>query len=138
MPRFDRYHEAVKNALVKDGWTITDDPLTLEFEDVFLYTDLGAERALAAEKGTQKIAVEIKVFGNRSLFNDLEKAVGQYQIYRIFLERLEPERVVFMAISEEIFQKSFQRPSVRIVTAGLNIKLLVFNKEREEVVKWIS
>lgn len=138
MPRFDKYHEAVKNALIKDGWTITDDPLTLEFEDVFLYTDLGAERALAAEKGAQKIAVEIKVFGNRSLFNDLEKAIGQYQIYRIFLEKLEPERVIFMAISEEIFQKSFQRPSVKVVTAGLNIKLLVFNEEREEVVKWIS
>lgn len=29
MPRKDRIHEAVKNALVKDGWTITDDPFRL-------------------------------------------------------------------------------------------------------------
>lgn len=73
MPRFDEYHEAVKNALIKDGWTITDDPLTVEYEDVFLYADLGAERTLAAEKGAEKIAVEIKIFGSRSLFSDLEK-----------------------------------------------------------------
>ena len=52
MPRFDKHHEAVKNALIKDGWTITDDPLTVEFEDVYLYADIGAERTLAAEKGT--------------------------------------------------------------------------------------
>jgi len=31
MPALDRYHETVRHALTKDGWTITDDPLTLEF-----------------------------------------------------------------------------------------------------------
>jgi hypothetical protein len=29
MPAKDIYHETVKNALIKDGWTITDDPLKL-------------------------------------------------------------------------------------------------------------
>ena len=53
MPRFDQYHEAVKNALIKDGWTITDDPLTLEFEDVFLYTDLGGDRRLNPSSQTE-------------------------------------------------------------------------------------
>jgi len=27
MPALDLYHDTVKNALIKDGWTITDDPL---------------------------------------------------------------------------------------------------------------
>ncbi|MGH7999083.1 MAG: element excision factor XisH family protein [Brasilonema sp.] len=30
MPVRDRYHQSVKNALIKDGWTITDDPLHLK------------------------------------------------------------------------------------------------------------
>jgi hypothetical protein len=47
MPRLDEYHKAVKNALIKDGWTITDDPFTLDFEDVTLFADLAAERTLA-------------------------------------------------------------------------------------------
>jgi hypothetical protein len=30
MPAKDRIHHAVKNALIKDGWTITHDPYRLE------------------------------------------------------------------------------------------------------------
>jgi XisH protein len=40
----DVFHEAVKNALVKDGWTITHDPLSLSFGGVDLYIDLGPKR----------------------------------------------------------------------------------------------
>ncbi|MFN9868505.1 MAG: element excision factor XisH family protein, partial [Pseudanabaena sp.] len=29
MPAKDIYHDNVCNALIKDGWTITDDPLVL-------------------------------------------------------------------------------------------------------------
>ncbi len=138
MPRYDKYHEAVKNALIKDGWTITDDPLTVEYEDVFLYADLGAERTLAAEKGKDKIAVEIKVFGSRSLYSDFEKAIGQYQLYRLFLGKVEPDRKVFLAVSREVFEESFQRPSVKLATTEFAVKILVFEVEKEEIVKWIN
>ncbi len=30
MPAKDFYHNTVKTALIKDGWTITDDPLILK------------------------------------------------------------------------------------------------------------
>jgi hypothetical protein len=40
MPERDIFHNAVKNALVKEGWTITDDPLFLEFGGVDMYVDL--------------------------------------------------------------------------------------------------
>ena len=59
MPATDVYHDRVKNALVKDGWTITHDPYTLSFGLKNVFVDLGAERLLAAEKGQEKIAVEI-------------------------------------------------------------------------------
>jgi hypothetical protein len=62
MPAKDRYHEAVKHALEKDGWAITHDPYTLTFGIKDVYVDLGAGRVLAAEKGSDKIAVEIKTF----------------------------------------------------------------------------
>ena len=138
MPKLDKYHEAVRNALINDGWTITDDPLTVEFEDVYLYADLGAERTLAAEKGIEKIAIEIKVFGSASLYSDLEKAIGQYQLYRLFLGKIEPEREVYLAISLEVFERSFQRPSVKLATTELGVKILVFDSEKEEIVQWIN
>lgn len=136
MPRLDIHHEAVKNALIKDGWKITDDPLTIDFEDATLFADLAAERTIAAEKENDKIAVEIKVFGSRSAFDDLEKAFGQYQVYRSFLKQLEPTRKIYLAISSETYQKIFTRVSVKFLVADLNIKLFVFNPEKEEIIEW--
>ena len=58
--------------------------------------DLGAERLLAAEKGEEKIAVEIKSFRGASDIHDLEVAVGQYVLYRSLLTRFEPDRRLFL------------------------------------------
>ncbi len=52
MPAKDLYHDIVKNALIKDGWTITHEPYNLNNElfSRILMIDLGAERLIAAEK----------------------------------------------------------------------------------------
>ena len=81
----DVIHDAVKNALIKDGWTITDDPLRLKYKAVNLSVDLAAERALAAERDGEKIAVEIKSFLNASTINDLKLAIGQFSLYVSYL-----------------------------------------------------
>jgi hypothetical protein len=73
MPRRDLYHEAVRNALTKDGWTITHDPLSARFGRQTIYVDFGAERVIAAERGSEKIAVEVKSFLGRSELDDLEE-----------------------------------------------------------------
>jgi len=93
MPAKDIYHETVKNALIKDGWTITHDPLVLRWGTTDVYVDLGAEQLLAAEKRGQKIAVEIKSFVGRSDVDDLEKALGQYLLYHDILVQREPDRI---------------------------------------------
>ena len=78
MPAKNLYHDAVIVALQADGWRITHDPLTLSFGGKDLFVDLGAERvAIAAERGAEKIAVEVQSFLNTSLVRDLEQAVGQ-------------------------------------------------------------
>ena len=73
MPAKDIYHQIVKDALIKDGWTITDDPLKLTIGSRSLYVDLGASKLLAAQKEDQKIAVEIKSFLGASPINDERK-----------------------------------------------------------------
>jgi hypothetical protein len=88
MPQYDVYHEPVKRTLIKDGWTITDDPYVLAYKGLRLYADLGAEQPIAAEKLQRKIVVEIKTFGTPSPVTELERAVGQYSIYRILPERI--------------------------------------------------
>lgn len=67
MPAKDLYHDRVKTALIKDGWTITNDPYFIKYEDAELYADLAAEKPLSAERQGQKIVVEIKSFVGKSL-----------------------------------------------------------------------
>jgi hypothetical protein len=69
MPQYDLDRNTVKNALIKDGWVITDDPFVIEFKGLRLYADLGAEKLLAAEKFGRKVVIEIKVFNSLSLYD---------------------------------------------------------------------
>jgi len=48
MARLDKIHDKVKNALIKDGWTITHDPYSIEYQDLTLFADLGAEKMFSA------------------------------------------------------------------------------------------
>lgn len=54
----DKYHQLVKNALITEGWIITDDPLYIPTFKRTVQIDLGAERLIGAEKANLKIAVE--------------------------------------------------------------------------------
>ena len=58
----DRFHQVVKKALAKEGWNMTRDPFQIKVGGVDMEIDLGAERLLAAERGEEKIAVEVKSF----------------------------------------------------------------------------
>jgi len=86
MPARNVYHEAVVAALVTDGWTVTDDPLCLSIGGRDLFIDLGAERnTIAAERGGERIAVEVQTFAGASDVRNLQEAIGQYEIYRALL-----------------------------------------------------
>jgi hypothetical protein len=74
----DKYHDAVKHALVQEGWTITHDPYRLTIGRRRGYIDLGAEMPIAAEKEGRRIAVEVKSFLGTSELDDLENALGQF------------------------------------------------------------
>src|SRR5215470_12793320 len=106
----DFYHEHVKTALAKDGWKITADPFLVEWLGKKLQIDLGAERLIAAEKGTEKIAVEVKSFIGPSRIEDLEDALGQFVLYRFSLKRAAPDRLLYLAIHEDIYTSIFQKP----------------------------
>lgn len=138
MPRYDLYHNQVKQALIKEGWQITDDPFTLDYKGIRLYADLGAERIFAAQKDLEKIVVEIKVFNSPSLMTELEKAIGQYNVYRSFLKRLEPQRRLYLAIPDDVYQDFFSLEPIQEVISDQLIFLIVFNPELEVINQWIK
>lgn len=138
MPAKDVIHDAVKKALIKDGWTITDDPLRLKYKAVNLAVDLGAERTLAAERNGEKIAVEIKSFLNDSTINDLKSALGQFNLYLIYLQILKPDYKLWLAISQTAFDEIFSIEGIEVVFEQNKIPLLIVETEMEAIVKWIT
>ena len=134
----DKIYKEVRNAIENDGWTITDDPLTLEYENIRTFVDLGAERVFAAERQGLKIAVEIKSFISPSVVNDIEGALGQYVLYRSLLKRLEPERRLYLAISTTTYKNIFQTKAVSEIATELRISLVVIALATQEVKAWIE
>ncbi len=104
----DLFHEAVKQALLKEQWTITDDPLTIKIEGVKFEIDLAAEKVFAAEKAGRKIAVEVKSFLSNSAITDFYLALGQFLNYRLALQMSELNRTLYLAVSFDTFDSLFQ------------------------------
>ena len=137
MPAKDFYHDPVKNALVKDGWTTTNDPLRLKWGVRELFVDLGLTKLIAAQKAEQKIAVEIKGFTNPSMIADLEQALGQYLIYRAVLEEVQPDCLLYLAVRKTTYQAIFSEPIGQLVINKYRVNLLIFESQKEEIVQWI-
>ena len=138
MPARDYYHDVVRNSVEKDGWIITHDPYRLKLaRGKNLFVDLGAERLIAAEKGLEKIAIEIKSFRGASEMNDLEEALGQFVLYERLIKRYEPERKLYLAVSEDIRLSVFEEEAGQILIEDQIIRLLTFDITQEEIVTWI-
>ncbi len=136
MPAKDLYHQTVCNALIHDGWTITDDPLILKIGARSVFVDLGAERLIAAERGSEKIAIEIKSFLSASLVGDLENAWGQFFMYARALEKREPDRILYLAVTQETFNTIFQEPIGQLLLEEPGFHLVVFDVETESIAEW--
>lgn len=138
MPTRDIYHGQAKNALIKAGWRITRDSYQIKFKEIKLYADLAATAMFTAERDEQHIIVEVKSFLGPSRVRDFEAALGQYILYRLYLSQLFPEAVLYMAVSDAIYRGFFLKSAIQFAVTELDIKLIVFNVEREVIVQWIS
>lgn len=129
-------HELVRRALMSDGWTITHDPLRLRWGKKDVYADLGAERFVGAQKGSIRIAVEIKSFTGPSPIEALEKALGQFTLYHDILARVEPDRELYLAVSDTAYSDVFEDAIGGLLLANGRLKLLVFNALTEVIQQW--
>jgi hypothetical protein len=137
VPARDLYHSHVVDALTRDGWVITHDPLTLRVGAKDMFIDLGAERFVGAEKAGRRIAVEIKSFVGSSEMRDLEVALGQFVIYGDALTLLEPDRTLYVAVRVQVYQDLFEEPLGKMILNNGRLRLLVFDPDRREVMQWI-
>lgn len=134
----DLFHNAVRNALEKDGWTITADPLRLVYEDEKFEPDLAAEKILIAERGIEKIAVEIKSFIGQTFRQDFYEALGQFLHYHFVLSEVEPDRQLILAIPHTAYNTYFGKAYVGQLIQKHKIPLLVYHTKNIEIVQWIK
>jgi XisH protein len=133
----DFFHDAVRNGLEKEGWVITDDPLKIKAGGADMQIDLGAERVIAAERGEEKIAVEIKSFIGTSNISEFHMAVGQFLNYRVALEEQQPNRFLYLAVPIGVYRKFFRLPFVQTIIKRFEISLIVYDPASEVILSWI-
>ncbi len=98
-----------------------------------LEIDLGLEKVITAKKGDSstgsltKIAVEVKSFVQISIVHELHSVVGQYLNYLVGLEKIEPDRVLYLAIPEFAYKSLAQMELFSLVSAKIDIKMIIRN-----------
>lgn len=132
----DIFHEAVREGLKKDGWHITHENMQLQVGGVEMYVDLAAEPLIAAEKDDQKIAVEVKSFIRISDIHEFHLAIGQYRNYLLALSIRDPERVLYLAVPEEAFNRFFTLQFVQQAIQFNQVHFLVYDSLEEKIVRW--
>jgi hypothetical protein len=137
MPAKDFFHECVKQALQKDGWTITDDPFFLRIGGVEMYIDLGAEKIIAVEKAGQKIVVEIKSFSSPSTIYDFHLAVGQFMNYRLALAEQWPGRPLYLAVPADTYDTFFILPFVQRAVQHYQLNLIIYDTDKQVILTWL-
>lgn len=135
----DIFHELVKRALINEGWQITHDPYKIIMGRRRGYIDLGAEREIiAAEKASQKIAIEVKSFIGNSDLDDFEDALGQFLLYWKALKINDPERVLYLAVPVGFYERFFDDAFFMDVARSFDVKMLIFSEIEPEIKQWIN
>ena len=132
----DLFHQSVRQALIKEGWTITNDPYIIETDDVNFEVDLGAEKIFAAEKEGQKIAVEIKSFVATSFTYEFHRVLGQFLNYSMGMEEFDPNRKLYLAVPIKTYEDNFQLSFVKKAIRRFKIRLIIYDNVNEKIVKW--
>lgn len=132
----DIFHAAVRQALIKEQWMITADPLVIKINKVKLEIDLAAEKIFAAQKAGRKIAVEVKSFVSSSVISDFHLALGQFLNYRLALQMKEPDRIIYLAVPLDTFNSFFQEIFVQEAIKIYQLKLIIYEPNKEEIVEW--
>lgn len=133
----DRFHDVVRTALEREGWKITADPYEINVDDVDFEIDLAAEQLLAAELEDRKIAVEVKSFISPSNVSEFHTALGQFLNYRDALDKVEPDRQLYLAVREPVYESFFQRRFIASAVERYQLRLAIYDVQQEVITRWL-
>lgn len=138
MPARDLIHEAVKKALEKEGWNVTDDPLIIFVKEDNVAIDLAAEKLLVAERGAQKIAIEVKSFTQPSLFYAFHEALGQYINYETALAESGENRELYLAVSNTVYENLTGNYIIKKSIERCKLRMIVVDLKQKKIEQWLK
>lgn len=138
MPALDQCHDQVVRALEKSGWRVSSKPYVLYIASQRrVYIDIYAYRQLG-DDNQQLIIVEVKCFADdRTEFNDLYTAIGQYILYRNWLGSLKLTDELYLAMPTRAYNTIIQPLATAIIREN-RVKMILVDLEREVIDQWIS
>jgi hypothetical protein len=72
-----------------------------------------------------------------SSIDDLEKAIGQYVVYRAVLTEREPNRVLYLAVPQDVLWDIFEEPLGQLLLKDNLTRVIGFDPLAEVIVKWL-
>lgn len=80
----------------------------------------------------------MKSFTGPSDINEFHRAMGQFNDYYVVLEEVEPERLLFLAIPEEIWIGFFQERAIQRAVERIGAKIIVYSPIEMTIKLWIK
>ena len=68
----------------------------------------------------------------------MEQALGQYLVYRSWMQRVEPARTLYLAVSDVVAAEVFEDVAGRVLIDDYQLYIIVVDMQHEEIVRWIK
>ena len=62
--------------------------------------------------------------------------MGQAWNYKVVLEEQDSERILYLAVPQDIYEELFARRLAKMSVTRMQLNLIVFNPVKEEIVAW--
>lgn len=137
----DSIHYAIKDALLNNGWEITDDPFTIDLEEdnTFFDIDLAAEKTeTTVFQKRSMLAIEIKSFSGASVIHAFHEALGQFLNYQAALKEQDLDHELFLAISVRGWERLNSFKFIMRRVEQFKLKFIVVNLQDKKIEKWIK
>lgn len=81
--------------------------------------------------------MEIKSFISPSNVSEFHTALGQFLNYRDALDKIEPERQLYLAVRVPIYESFFQRKFIASAVVKYQLRLMIYDVEEEVIRQWL-
>jgi hypothetical protein len=133
MPAKDKFHDLVIRALQKANWMVIKEQQRLYIESRILKVDLHLKN-----QEQDEILVEVKSFDSGSSVVDITDAIGKYTVYRAILDDNEDKHLLYLAIPKTAYEGIFSERLGQLLQSRLELKIIVYDVETENIILWIS